>query len=316
MSERDLWPRDRATFSPEQTAALAARARSRAQAWAEAQGLSAELNELLALFAPLAGYIAGRANSGGAPHLVGIAGAQGTGKSTAAALLTCLLEAGLGLRCATLSLDDLYLTQAERAELARRVHPLLATRGVPGTHDVALGQRVLGALAAAGPGQRVRLPRFDKARDDRALESEFAEVEGPFDCVLFEGWCVGARPEPEAALARPINALEREQDPDGRLRRFANAQLAGPYRTLFAEIDTLVFLAAPDLQSSLAWRTRQEHELRARHGAGTGMDDAQLARFVQHYERISRHMLQEMPGRADVVLRLDRDHRFSAVDVR
>jgi D-glycerate 3-kinase len=44
------------------------------------------------------------------------------------------------------------------------------------------------------------------------------------------------------------------------------------------------------------------------------MDGAQLDRFVQHYERLTRHILAEMPGRADLVLHLapDRSQREPA----
>jgi D-glycerate 3-kinase len=128
---------------------------------------------------------------------------------------------------------------------------------------------------------------------------------------------VGAAPEPDYALARPINALERERDPDGTWRRYANEQLAGPYRALFAPIDVLVFLAAPDLRVSRAWRIEQEHKLAAKAAPGSRlMSDDEVSRFVEYYERISRHMLAEVPSRADVVLRLGHDHQFTAVEVR
>ena len=82
---------------------------------------------------------------GGHPLVLGICGAQGSGKSTLAEALAERLERD-GLACAVLSLDDLYLTRAERERLARGVHPLLATRGPPGTHDTSLGIAVLDAL--------------------------------------------------------------------------------------------------------------------------------------------------------------------------
>ncbi len=311
------WP-PRAGATPQaQLDAVAARAGTQTAAWAAQRGLSAELDGLSAVFIPLAGSVARRARQAPRPLLVGIAGAQGTGKSTATELLALLLERGLDQRVAQLSLDDLYLTRAERAVLARDVHPLLATRGVPGTHDVALGRQVLDALRTAGASDRVPLPRFDKASDDRVPQDQWPVAEGPIDIVVFEGWCVGAHPEPDAALTAPINALERDRDTDGAWRRYVNAQLARGYRSLFDPIDLLVFLAAPDLASSRAWRTQQEHDLAARKPAGaTVMTDAQIAEFVQYYERISRHMLQEAPSRADVVLRLDEAHRYAAIEVR
>lgn len=240
------------------------------------------------------------------PFVLGICGAQGSGKSTLADGLAARLSAS-GLRVAVLSLDDLYLTRAEREVLARDVHPLLATRGVPGTHDVALGLSVLDGLAQEGP---TLLPRFDKAVDTRAAVG--VRVEGPVDVVLLEGWCVGAVPQDEAALAMPVNVLERERDADGRWRRHVNDCLGGDYQRLFARIDALVLLAAPDFAIVRDWRCQQEEGLRARlrqEGKPTDqtMSDAQVATFIQFYERLTRHILNEMGTRADLVLRLDRD---------
>ncbi|WP_299017502.1 kinase [uncultured Caulobacter sp.] len=258
------------------------------------------------LHRPLAARIAGWAGEGRAPLVVGICGPQGSGKSTLAALVRRLLAAR-GLKVATLSIDDLYLTKAERARLAREVHPLLATRGVPGTHDPALGLAVLQAL---GRPETTALPRFDKAADDRAPETSWPRVEGPVDVVLLEGWCVGARPQPAARLAAPVNALERDEDPDGVWRGFANAALAGPYAPLFARVDRLVLLTAPDFAVVRAWRGQQEARLRARLAAegrdpGLAMDEAALDRFVAHYERLTLWIAEDLPGVTDVVVKLD-----------
>lgn len=264
--------------------------------------------EVERLHVPLAARIASVAM--GPAFVVGVCGPQGSGKSTAVLVLRRLLEAR-GLSVAALSLDDLYLPLAEREALAREVHPLLRTRGVPGTHDVALGLAALEALSRPG---EVVLPRFDKAQDDRAPQAFWPRVIGPVDVILFEGWCVGARPQAPAALANPVNALERNEDPDGTWRAYVNAALAGPYRPLFARLDFLIQFVAPDFDAVLTWRTEQERKLRARLAAGgedgeRTLDDAALARFVQHYERLTHHVAEEMPARADVVVRLDRDRR-------
>ncbi len=238
------------------------------------------------------------------PLILGICGSQGSGKSTLAYALVDRFAAQ-GLRVATLSLDDLYLDKAARAELARDVHPLLATRGVPLTHDVALGCAILDSVKA---GQRVQLPRFDKASDEPLAKGEW--VDGPLDLLIFEGWCVGA--VAEADLSVPVNDLERDEDPDGVWRRAVNAALAGPYQTLFEHIDRLILLAAPDFAVVSDWRTQQEDDLRTALSAGgrdpaLAMNATQIARFIQHYERITRAVLREMPNRADLVLRLDQD---------
>ena len=233
---------------------------------------------------------------------VGISGAQGSGKSTLVAALATRL-AGEGVSVATLSLDDLYLGREARRALAAKVHPLFATRGPPGTHDVALGLAVLDALAK---GEPVALPRFDKAMDAAIARADWPNA--PRDCqvLLLEGWCLGARPQSEAALIAPVNALEAEEDAQTHWRRHANTALAGEYQQLWARIDRLIFLAAPGWEVVQGWREEQEAALRAKAGADAPgvMDPAQVARFIQHYERLTRHMLAEMPGRADVVVRL------------
>jgi len=244
------------------------------------------------------------AAAGGArPLIVGVTGGQGSGKSTLAAQMPDALAAR-GLRAAVLSLDDLYLTKAERRRLAREVHPLFATRGVPGTHDVALGVEVLSSLGRPGG---TLVPSFDKAADDRRPEDQWTRFAGPADVIVFEGWCVGARPQPPEALAEPVNDLERERDPDGVWRRYANAALAGPYRALFDPIGFQALLLAPGFDVILGWRRQQEHALIAR--GGKGQSDAELAVFIQYYERLTRWMAAEMSARADLVARLDEDRK-------
>ena len=247
----------------------------------------------------LASRIAPR--TGSAPLIIGLTGSQGSGKTTLAGKLIGPL-ASRGLRATVLALDDLYLPKADRLRLAAEVHPLFATRGVPGTHDVALGLDVLASLGL--PGETL-VPSFDKAADDRRPRDEWARAQGPFDAIVFEGWCVGARPQPPKALAAPVNELELTRDPVGVWRGYANDALAGPYRPLFDTIGFQALLAAPNFDVVFGWRRQQEHELIAR--GGDGQSDAELALFVQHYERLTRWIAAEMPPRANLVAELDPD---------
>ncbi len=252
---------------------------------------------------PLAGHIASLRQTAGRPVLIGINGVQGSGKSTLCRFLERLLARDHGLKVAILSLDDLYFARADRPV---HIHPLFATRGVPGTHDVALGKRVITALlAGSGP---VAVPRFDKGCD--APAAVWPIVDAPVDVLLFEGWCIAATPQPESALAAPINTLEAREDPDLTWRRAVNAALSGSYAALFARLDRLVALCAPDFDVVSDWRRQQEMPLRAQ---GLGMDDAALDRFLQHYERLSRHMLAVMPGLADIRIDIARNHTAGTI---
>jgi D-glycerate 3-kinase len=244
----------------------------------------------------------------GRPLILGLCGAQGSGKSTLAEGLRERMEAG-GIATAILSLDDLYLAGDSRAALARDVHPLLRTRGVPLTHDVAHGIALLDAIRV---GHAASLPRFDKARDEPEPEARWQPIPAGLDLLIFEGWCVGARAQDESALAPPVNALERDEDPAGIWRHAVNVALQTGYAELFARIDRLILLDAPGFEIVERWRAEQEDTLRktleaqGRSTAGL-MDAPALIRFVAHYERLTRWILDEMPTRADLVLRLDAD---------
>lgn len=273
---------------------------------------------LESIYLPLAAWIA--LHRPEKPMVVGINGAQGTGKSTLTALLTTILTTCFDLRVCGFSIDDIYLTRAEREHLAATIHPLLRTRGVPGTHDVELGIKTLTALQSAGPGDKTPIPGFDKALDDRKPVSQWLVWQGRADIILFEGWCVGARPQPDQVLATPVNDLEKLEDPDGRWRRYINEQLKGPYQRLFSCLDRLIMLKVPSMECVFRWRLEQERKLEQSVRAHPDqplrlMNETELRRFIQHYERLTRWMIEEMPQRADVVLELGKDHQIHRIKV-
>jgi D-glycerate 3-kinase len=236
-------------------------------------------------------------------RVFGITGLQGTGKSTLSAQVAAL-AAARGLRAVVLSIDDLYLDQPERMRLGREVHPLLATRGAPGSHDIALGLATFDALRT-GDGW---LPAFDKISDRRVREESWARIDGVTDLVLFEGWFHKVPPEAPEALLAPVNMLERDEDPDGRWRRWCNAALAG-YAPLWARIDALLFLQGPGFEQVPDWRGQQERTLAAANPGRQTMSQADVERFVLFFERVSRHALATLPDIADWTVRLDAERR-------
>lgn len=247
------------------------------------------------------------------PYLLGLSGLQGSGKSTVAAALVQLARQR-DVPALTLSLDDFYLGRRERMRLAESVHPLLCTRGVPGTHDLSLLQRTLDALPAASSAQPVAVPRFDKGRDTRQPPSRWPQVAEAPRLLVLEGWCVGLPAQSQAALATPVNALEREEDSDGRWRRDVNESLER-MQPFWKRLDRLVLLQAPDWAASCRWREQAERELRARQ-APKAMSQTELHRFMQHFERLGRHALREMPSRANLVVQLDASRQIVSIRER
>ena len=236
----------------------------------------------------------------GKPSVYGMVGLQGSGKSTLAAQMAALGKTR-GLTIAVLSIDDFYLGKRERNALARRTHPLLATRGSPGTHDVSLACEVLDKLKR---GKALKLPRFDKISDTRLPPSRWKKVDKRVDLVIFEGWFLYATPEAESGLIKPINRLERNQDPDGVWRRYCNDALRD-YARLWKRIDRSLFLQGPGFEQVKQWRWQQEQSLQAANPKRRAMSKAEVERFVLLFERTSRNVFPKLPKRVDRVVTLD-----------
>jgi len=243
--------------------------------------------------------------------VLAISGLQGSGKSTLAAQVVGLAQQR-GLRAAAVSIDDFYLTRAQRQRLARQVHPLLLTRGPPGTHDLPLAHATLEAITARQP---VALPRFDKLADERVPEAQWPQCHEPLDLLVFEGWFLGTPAQPEADLQPPLNALERDADADGRWRQWCNQALAAHYPALWQRCDRLWFLQPPTFAVVPRWRWQQEQNLQAAQPERSSMSRAQLERFVQYYERVSRQALRTLPGLADRIIALDEQRQVVTAPV-
>ncbi len=261
------------------------------------------------IYLPLSRYIVESSND--RPVLVSINGAQGTGKSTLTTLVRQIIESGTGLRVASFSLDDFYLTRQQRIDLAGQVHPLLRTRGVPGTHDLGLLVNTLDRLMS---GKACKLPVFNKAMDDRCSEADWTSYERGVDIILFEGWCNNSPTQTPLELDTAINELEEQEDPDATWRQYSNEKLGEYYQQVYKHTDLCVMLKAPNFEHVYLWRRLQEQKLRDRTDndhLSHVMNDEQLKRFIQHYERITRHTLVHLPEQADIVLPIDTNHMIT-----
>lgn len=217
-----------------------------------------------------------------------VSGAQGIGKSTALRAV----QAHFNNRVAVLGIDEFYLTRAERAALAERVHPLLETRGPPGTHDLTLINRVIDQLRAAQPETETKLPAFDKRIDDRAPAQDGPVFIGQPKAIILEGWLIGAEPDPAAPETAPLNEIER-LDTAGIWRRYQEDQLAGSYAALWDRADAFFHIMAPRFDTVLGWRVQQE-ETTFGLAPGTLPKERRIwiETFILHYERLTKRMLK------------------------
>ena len=274
------------------------------------------LKSVDAWYLPLAERLAKHHEAAGRTLVIGVNGSQGSGKSTLAALLKELLVQNFGLRAIALSIDDFYLTREARLALAAQIHPLFATRGVPGTHDVALMCETLQQLTREN--REVAIPRFDKARDDRYPEEEWDRVSAPVDIVIVEGWCLGTPAQAAADLITPVNDLEKLEDPDGSWRRYVNQQLGGRYHELYQMMDVWIMLQAPSFACVYQWRLEQEEKLAESEPENNArnrvMTAQQISRFIQHYQRLTEQSLKQLPGRVHYLFSLDADRQIVAFE--
>lgn len=236
--------------------------------------------------------------------VVAVAGAQGAGKTTITDAFRAQRDGVV-----IVSLDDYYLTKAERETLARDVHPLFATRGVPGTHDVAALHKTLSALMDADETSVTPIRQFDKLTDDtKPAPRDFV---GAPSLIVVEGWCLSALPQAEDQVTAPINALERDEDKNAVWRLTVNDKLRDPYRGLFARFDRVLYLQAPNFEIVQSWREQQERGLLGRDL--TADERTRLTRFIAHYERTTRHMLAG-GRRAEFVAHLDEARSVTKVE--
>lgn len=238
------------------------------------------------------------AEVGHGARVIFIAGPQGVGKSTAMAALTGAIPNSVSL-----GLDDFYLTRGERMALARDVHPLFETRGPPGTHDVALLMETLARLKASRAEERIAVPAFDKAADERRPQAEWPMLAGALRVIFVEGWMMGVAADLSSPEAAPLNAVEAE-DAFGAWRAYQEAQLAGPYQRLWDMADAFLYIDAPEFDTVLGWRMQQEETtLGVAPGGLPQTRQAWVARFILHYQRLTERLLagERRPGQSVAV---------------
>ncbi len=247
--------------------------------------------------------------------IVGLSGGQGSGKSTISKILKIILKEKYNLETVIFSIDDFYKTLNERVKMSKKINKLFLTRGVPGTHDTKMLKQFLKNLKSKS-FKKILLPKFDKSADDRSKKKMWKIIKKKPDIVIFEGWCVGAIPEGNNSLIKPINDLERSEDQALVWRRTVNNELKHEYKKIFKLIDILIFLKVPNLKYVYKWRVLQEKKLKRSSNGKKIMSNAQIKTFIMHYERVTRNMLKTLDKKAHIKVSLDTKHRLNSINLR
>ena len=240
--------------------------------------------------------------------IIGLSGGQGAGKSTITGILKFIFKKKYGLNICVFSIDDFYKTKLERRKMSKRVHPLFFTRGVPGTQDLSLLNKIIKKLKK-NKFRRVLIPKFDKSIDDRSKKNKWQKIKKRPDLIILEGWCVGARHQKNNDLKKSMNLIERKYDADHIWRKNVNYQLKYHYKKIFRKIDKLIYLKAPNFDYIFKWRLLQEQKMKLTSKSKKIMSKSQVKEFIMFYERVTKHMMKDYPKISDLTIFLDKSHR-------
>ncbi len=260
---------------------------------------------------PICFWIAKKADNK-KPYFVGLAGGQGTGKTTISSIIKIILEKYFKLKVFKISIDDFYKTRKERIALSKKVHPMLLTRGVPGTHDISMMLDFF-KKSKAKKFKNIKLPNFNKAIDDRFPKNKWNKINKRPDVIIFEGWCVGARAETNKTLKKSINSMEKANDHKLVWRKYVNQQLKTKYKKLYSQLNCMIYLKAKNFSLLQKWRLKQEHKLwlkTKKKGGHKIMSKGDVINFMQTYQRITQNMFKNMPKYASIILNLNSNHQI------
>ena len=244
--------------------------------------------------------------------IIGLAGGQGSGKSTISNILKIILKESFNLETVIFSIDDFYKTLRERKIMSKKISPLFLTRGVPGTHNTKMLKFCIKRLKNSS-FKKIMIPKFNKSIDDREFKNKWLKVSKKPNIVIFEGWCVGVEPQRKKDLLIHVNELEKLKDKKRIWRNRVNQELKKDYKKIFNLIDKIIFLKVPSFKHVFKWRLLQEKKLRISSKGKKTMSDNQIKKFIMYYERLTKHMLKTLTKKADTVIGIDIKHKLKSI---
>ena len=274
-----------------------------------------KVGQLKKFYIPICDHIFKKLKKSPKNNIIGLSGAQGSGKSTIAQIIKLVLKFRHNLHVICFSIDDYYKTLKERKKMAYRVNKLFLTRGVPGTHDIKMLLNDLKKLNLL-KFKKMKIPKFDKSIDDRLPKNKWSIIKKKPDVIIFEGWCIGARHEKKSTLKNSINKLEKNEDRDMVWRNTVNSELKKNYLRLFKKINFLVYLKIPSFKYVIKWRSLQEKKLKRKNKGKKIMNHNQILRFIMFYERLTKNMIKVITEKANILISLDPKHRLKRLRIK
>ena len=272
-----------------------------------------KIKSLKKIYIPISFWIENKYKKKGKTLFLGFSGGQGSGKTTVTGILKIILKKFFKRRIHISSIDDFYKTLEDRNKISNKIHPLLKIRGVPGTHDINLVKNFFNIIRKK-KFKKIKIPKFEKAMDNRLEKKYWFNIKQKPEIVILEGWCVGARPQSNSLIKRPINILEKYEDKDLKWRKYVNEKLKKEYKKLFAMIDHLIFMKIPNFKVVFKWRLQQEKKLKKNsHSNKKIMSYNEIKRFIMFYERITLQMMKDLSKSASIVMLLKKNHEIKKI---
>ena len=238
-----------------------------------------------------------------------IGGSQGIGKSSLIIIIKKTIEKFFNKKVLSLSIDNYYLSKNQRKLLAKKVHKLLITRGVPGTHDI---EKLISDIKKFDKNNYpIVTPIFDKLIDNKSNKTK--KINKKCDILLLEGWCCGCNKISKNYLYKNINSLEKNYDKNFVWRNFYNTKLFNEYKNLFNMFDEIIFMKAPSFNYVLNWRLKQENKNTSKSKKSKKMNANEIKLFIQHYEKITKWMLINFKDMANIIIKINKYQKINLI---